>query len=348
MRPTLHDIARETGVSHMTVSRALRGNGRIDPRTQTRIVAMAQKLGYRPNSAAQSVASGRFNCVTLLLGTVLGHSHLPEHLLFGIHDALLAAGMQLKLARLPDSALADRVHLPAVLTEWSCDGLLVDYTHDVPPAMNDAIEASGLPAVWLNTLRETDCVRPDDEAMGRLATQHLLTLGHRRIHYLDCSHPVRGLDRAHYSARDREMGYRAAMRAAGLAPRVFRPRHNVETEARIAAARELLAAEPTAIVAYSVPMELERLLAERGMHIPEDLSIVTFGESRGHVQGRHGDYVRVPIIEVARSAVDLLLRKLVCPSVPLPAALVPSPAVVVGDTTRAVAPPPRPTRRRNP
>jgi LacI family transcriptional regulator len=342
MHPTLHDIARRMGISHMTVSRAL-GGGPASPRTRERVRRVAASLGYRPNAAARAIVSGRFNCVALLLGRVVGHSHLPEDLLFGVHDALAAAGLQLKLARLPDDILADRQAFPSVLKEWSCDGLLVDYTHDIPPAMAETIETCGLPAIWINALRETDCVRPDDEGMGRLATEHLLALGHRRICYLDCCHAAATLAGAHYSARHREAGYRAAMEKAGLPPRVFRPARSSGAAAQAATVRRMLAAAPAAVVCYSIPAELERRCIEQGLAVPEAFSLVTFGEMPGLFLGRPPACVPVPARAVAREAVAALLRKIRAPETThLPSVSVPSAGVVAGGSVRPAKPPPPP------
>src|SRR5512139_192034 len=86
--PTLADIARHTGVSLMTVSRTVRGLGRISASTRERVLAAANELGYRPNHAARATAVGRFNAVTIVFSTSARRSSLPRFVLDGIHDEL--------------------------------------------------------------------------------------------------------------------------------------------------------------------------------------------------------------------------------------------------------------------
>ncbi len=311
MRATLHDIAHDAGVSHMTVSRALRGMKCVDPATRARVEMCARRLGYRPNSAAKSIVSGRFKCATLLMGTDAVRSNLPNGVLFGVCDRLAESGFQLKISRLPDSMLSDRAQLPSVLTEWSSDGILVDYTHGAPSGMHEVICGCGMPSVWINTAGTADCVRPDDEAMSAEAVEYLTAMGHKRICFLDCSHAEKSLDYAHYSAEHRQRGYTLAMCSSGLSPKVFRPAGDeVLPATRLEAVRAMLAWKPTAVVAYGMHGALERGLYECGVGVPEDISVVTFSESRVWIQGRLCDYVRVPSYEVGRKAADRLLEKI--------------------------------------
>ncbi len=312
MRPTLIDIAKAAGVSHMTVSRVMRDAPSVDPATRANVQNAARRLGYRPNAAAKTIVSGRFNCVTLLLGMVADQSALPDSLLFALHDQLLARNLRLQIARLPESTLSDSLTLPSVLTEWVTDGLLIDYTHGIPRAMITAINAARLPTVWLNTRRRHDCVRPDDRHMGRMATCHLIAQGHRKIHYLDDTHPAATLAGAHYSVRDREKGYADAMRDAGLTPAIFRPATDDHAPATCRAA----IADCAALVCYSVSQGLETAcLAIAAAHRP---AVITFSERPDvcTLLGCGVPYIQVPVAEEAEEAVKMLAQKIEVPNTP--------------------------------
>ncbi|MEX0653739.1 MAG: LacI family DNA-binding transcriptional regulator [Phycisphaeraceae bacterium] len=283
--PSIYAIAREAGVSHATVARILNGRGiyrrPTDAQRAEHIRRLAAQMGYRPNAAARATASGRFGSVALLLSTMGDRSNLPQPLLNGIHDALAAQGMHLTVTRLPDEKLTDAGYVPKILREVSADGLLIDYTHGVPAAMIELIKQHRLPAIWLNTKRDTDAVYADDLGLGRLATEHLLALGHRRIGYLGRKPAPDDNQVMHYSQLDRLRGHELAMRDAGLEPEVRRPALHRARQSR----RDLLHAwlrepePPTALLTYRGTDAQTALFVaqELGLAVPGDLSVMALG-----------------------------------------------------------------------
>ena len=128
-------IARESGVSQPTVSFIVNGRDRelkISSATRERVLETARRLGYRRNTAAKAVATGKFGTISLLQSTQPNTSYLPAGLLDGIHDALLKVGVLLMYGRLPQARLEDAHFVPKILQEWSSDGLLIDYINDIP------------------------------------------------------------------------------------------------------------------------------------------------------------------------------------------------------------------------
>lgn len=319
MAATLKDIANRANVSIRAVTFAIHGEEGVSPRTRERILAIAKELGYRPNLAAQAVSTGRFNCVALLLSSHgLGRSNLPERMLVGIDAALSEHDLHLTIARLPDETLTSEGVVPKILRLWMADGLLVNYSAKIPQKMVELIEQHHLPAVWVNTKRPHDCVHPDDFGAAQAMINHLLQLGHRRIAYVDYSHPLDALATAHFSAQDRLAGCRAAMEAAGLTLQVDMPPQLLNRQQRYEAVRAVLAAtdRPTAIITYGEIAAVSTVIAaaELGLKIPQDVQVATFADTPATIGGVEVITARVPHSKQGKAAVEMLLAKIANPS----------------------------------
>ncbi len=306
---TISDIATRAGVSPMTVSRVLNGAEYNRPTFRERaerIRAIAEELGYKPNTSARAIRKGRFDAITLLLSTNYSASYVPPDMLLAIHNQLAQHGMTLNLSQLPDEQLMQSDALPRLLREKSSDGLIIDYTHSIPDQITQVIREGDVPWVWLNVKRERNVIRPDDFGAGRMATEHLLELGHRRIAY---RRQHRLTDESHYSSQDRYEGFITAMKDAGLEPIEVAPSdpdHHPD-------AREFLdlPEPPTAIIAYS-PTAAGNIMiacAERGLKCPQDLSVVTFA-SMPTSMVRDFQTLKVPERAMGEQAVDMLINRI--------------------------------------
>ena len=176
--------------------------------------------------------------------------------------------------------------------------------------MRTALERSRVPAVWINAAVPGPVVKPDDRACGRIAAEHLLAQGHRRIAYADFANdPEPG---AHFSVFERRAGYADALRAAGLDPR-FRgnPLRLPHSSWRGLAAAWLAEPEPpSAVVCYSLGTAMHLMiaaLAECGLRVPGDLSLVVIADDTYVANNLPIDAVVLPWREVGARAVDLLL-----------------------------------------
>lgn len=328
MSVTVYQIARAAGLSQPTVSEILNGKGdRYRLATRERVLAVARELGYRRNAYARGMATGRFDAVALLVSTEIGRSGPYLRVLEGAHDALAERGMHVSLARLPDQALCDEGYVPNLLREWRVDGLLITYATQIPARMSELIAACGLPSVWLNSKRAVDCVHPDDVHGGRIATEHLLGLGHRRIAYVDFTRGERDREGAHYSEDDRLAGYQEAMRSAGLAPWIVRGERRIPSAERLAAARALLmrTPRPTAVVTYGwAPGEaLFAAALGAGLRVPQDLSLVAIENAIPNESAIAVTTALVPEHAMGRDAVPMLLARLADPCTPVPALALP-------------------------
>jgi LacI family transcriptional regulator len=323
MAITLKRIAEHCGLSLQTVGAVLSGKASLfRPETVARVQAAAAELGYRPNSAAKAMRSGRFHAAALVLSDNPWRSTLFRPQITGMDHALLAAGMHLVHALIPENDLRERGQVPKIIGELMADGLLINYNTGIPDALDQVITKHRLPAIWMNAKRVRDCVYPDDEGAGRLATEHLLKLGHRRIAYVDYCHATTQPDQ-HYSAWDRQAGYEQAMHAAKLMPRVI-----TSPAKQLPITRAWLSASdrPTAVVTYC-EREAEPILyaatAVLGMQVPRDLSIVTIADDPVDHTGVSLATVILPRYDLGKVAVEMLVERIAAPKRALAARALP-------------------------
>jgi len=268
---TIRDVARLAGVSPATVSQALNGRGRVDVRTRERVAQAATKLRYAPNLSGRRLARRRAECVAVLQGrnmTTVFNDSFYRVVLGGMAEVTQARGYSLVFT--PRSAAAD---LHRVLGRGAVDGALVVGALD--PEFLLALRDRGLPIVLVdNYLPGVDlaAVMPDYRAGARLATEHLLGLGHRRVALLGAavSYPF---------GWQTVEGYSEALVARGIGqdPALVR-RTEISVEAATGATRDLLSLPepPTALFAVTDAMAIGALRAARahGVPVPDRLAVV--------------------------------------------------------------------------
>ena len=307
---TQMDLARLAGVSHRTVHRALTSHAEVSEGTRQRVMELARKLGYRPNVAAQAMRQGRFKSVALVAADDRSRGHVPSDLFVGIDREVRDLGWRLSISSLPDEKWTDEQYVPQILKEWSADGMLIAYVHGMPERVVKLIQGHSLPSVWMNVKLDEAAVYPDDLGGGRMATEHLLRLGHQRVWFYS-NHQL-----AHYSVADRAEGYRQVMREAGLEPRVVGEPGTVYREAGcVDVARGILsgAERPSALVCYDRQEAVTAYVAagQLGIKVPEDLSIMSFGVQFPRVSvGLPIAICQVPFEEVGREAVRMLVGRI--------------------------------------
>ena len=351
MSVTLKEIARHTGLSVPTVGNVLgRAAHRYSETTRKQVIQAAAELGYMPNSSARAVQQGRFDCAALVLSRSKqqSHSFIPVGLLDGLDEELALHGMHLTVSRLSDEQLTDQSFLPKVLREYMADGMIVNYTHEIPLAMLELIRTHHTPAVWINNKLDRDCVYPDDFLAAKDATEQLLKIGHKRIAYLHMMPPQpAGMSwdefyrREHYSVFDRWAGYSTAMRSAGQTPQIVGEAPGGILEAdRLGFCKSILADpdRPTAVIVYS-DHDLSTVMtaaASLGLEIPKELSVLVFYPIEPWVCGRRVSCVPLPTTEIGRRAARMLFSKLDTPDEPCPPQIVEYRA----DLRDTVGPPP--------
>ncbi len=310
MPVTIWDIVEATGLSQPAVSQILNGKGRFRPETKERVLAAAKRLGWRPNASARAMAAGKFGAVALVLSDRPTTSLIPGGLIEGIDEVLQRQGDHLVITRLPDARLTDAEQAPKLLSHMMVDGLLVNYNADIPKGFRDIVISTGLPAVWINSQQSAASVYPDDRAGAEDATKRLIALGHRRIAFLDYN---RGPDEVflHYSFGDRREGYYAAMREAGLQPRLIaRAGGGIQAPERFAYTRAWMepADRPSAVLCYNDELvtTLHVTAMSLGLELPRDLSVVVFAPARLTSVDLPIDHVRIDGQAIGSAAIAML------------------------------------------
>ncbi len=305
---TIADVAAHAGVGAGTVSRVLNDSPRVSESTRARVLAAIEVLDYRPNPLAQGLSRGR--CQTL--GAVVPfftHASAVERLR-GVVAALDGSRYDLVLFNVESPVHRDE-HFATLTRRDRADGLLI-VSLPPPPGSLDRLAAAGVPVVLLDARGDgVPAVVTDDVDGGRLATEHLLDLGHERIGFIgdDPDNPL-----GFTAGRSREDGYHRTMAKAGVStpPGFVRHGPHVRSVAR-QLAEELLARRdrPTAIFASSDTQALGVLEAARsaGLDVPGDVSVVGFDDVE--VSGYSGlTTVRQPLFESGQLGARVLLDAL--------------------------------------
>ncbi|NQX13172.1 LacI family DNA-binding transcriptional regulator [Microbacteriaceae bacterium VKM Ac-2855] len=271
----IEDVARLAGLSTATVSRALSGNGHVSPASRERVRAAAAELGYVVSSNASSLASGRMKNVGVIIPR-LGPWFFSS-VLEGAEQTLLAHGYDLTLYNLTGGGEARTSVFEEFLPRNRVDAVLA-ISLELTAAELQSLHALNKPIVGVGgPLPGVRTLSIDDEAVARLATEHLISLGHRRIGMIGGD---AASDRDFHIPLRRADGYRAALIEAGLVvdPSLFEAAA-FSTPGGYEAAKQLLGSpsrRPTAIVASSDEMAFGALMAARdlGFSVPRDVSII--------------------------------------------------------------------------
>jgi LacI family transcriptional regulator len=308
MTATITDVARKANVSTATVSRVLSGGGGARDATRDRVLTAARELGYRPSGVARSLRQRATRTLGLIV-TDIENPFFPE-LVRTVEDAARERGYAMLLCNASDDPEREAGYLELLVDRW-VDGVVIAAS-SLGVRHREWLLAADLPIVLVNSVdRQIDLptIASDSVMGGRIATEHLLELGHRRFGIITAG--PRNLD-----APDRVTGARSALRAAGIptaSEHVVIEEATVEGGQRAAAA--ILAKDPsvTAIVAYNdlTAIGAMRAIRAREMRVPQDVSVIGFDDV--HLAA----YVDPPLTTIAQStaemgrwAVDELTRRL--------------------------------------
>ena len=266
------DVARLAGVSHQTVSRVLNQAGTVRAATRERVEEAIRQLNYRPSSVARALATRKTRTIGLIsTGNPL---YGPSSTMLGFNEAARAAGYQVTIATMSTSDKVSMLDAVEVLLRQNVEALVLiaaDFTSiqaieqvrlDVPLILADSSGRSRFRSVSINQF-----------AGARLATRHLIDLGHRRILHL--TGPTDSPD-----AAERLRGWRAEMAAHALPamePVIgdWLPASGYQLGCRIADERGA-----TAVFSANDQMALGLIHAftSRGLRVPDDVSIVGFDD----------------------------------------------------------------------
>lgn len=271
--PVLADVAKAAKVSVPTVSRVLNGTKYVAPELTRRVHDAVHALGYRPNGAARSMRSGRRTLVTVLAGATTNYGY--AHTLQGIETAAQHAGMSVSITVVEsgDDAHVNRA-IDLALSQPTAGAIVLEFDRAGIRAARALPES--LPLVVAGGGSRRTGAAPaaliDERSAGRQLTEYLMRLGHETVHHI--AGPTEG---KHSGRTD---GWRAVLQAAKAPiPQIM----NAEWDAssgyrwgeRIAGRSDV-----TAVFCGNdeIALGLMRALSDRGLRVPEDISVAGFDD----------------------------------------------------------------------
>ena len=305
---TIRDVARRAGVSTMTVSRVINRSGYASEASRRRVEEAVAELGYVPNAVARHLRSKRTKTIALVLSDITNPFFTT--IARGVEDVAAPRGYAVMFAN-TDESEAEEIDYLTMLVQRQIDGVLL------VPAGTSAepfrlLRSQNVPVVVVDrrvSVRSLDEVRCDSEAGAYALVRHLVDLGHRRIAVITGRRDIS-------TSVDRVAGYARALEEAGIGldPRLIRY-DSFSLDGGYRLVREILATElrPTAIFATNnfIAFGALRALREAGLHVPNDMSLVTFDDLPAEW---HDDpfltVLAQPAYELGRRAAALLLDRL--------------------------------------
>lgn len=333
MAVRMKDIARDLGVSLMTVSKALRNHSDISERTRERVLKRMREVNYQPDWIARSMVTRRTYLVGLVLPDLM-HSFFAE-VANSVSRKLQPLGYHVVISNTEEDAEVERRDIE-VLIARKVDGLIIaSAQHGRNGELFRALDGGEVPYVLVDRRVggvKANFVGVKDEDLAALATEHLIVQGCRRIAHIRGPAVSTGIGRLR--------GYERTLKQHGVR---VRPKYIVSGQygdtGGYDAMRELLrlAPRPDGVFCYNDPVAAGAIKAvlEAGLKVPEDIAIIGAGNVH------YSDLLRVPLSTVDQSssiigetAAELLLECIEAKTRPTPRRIFLPPRLVVRDSSR--------------
>ena len=273
---TMLDVAKMCGVSYQTVSRVINDSPEVSTKTRNLVLSAIKSLGYHPNQLARSIKTHRSSILEVITFGV--ETFIPRELIVAMGRASIELGYSLMFTDIPRDSPEEENRLFAHLHSGLCDGAIL--TAPVESKLLEKITADPPPLPILQIRNQRGSTAPSvviDQYYGsQLATQHLLDLGHRQIAEI-CA-PLN-----YHEALSRHTAFLDTLNACGISPHnsveaaEWMPRDGYQ------AANQLLdsSANFSGLIISNDYLALGAILAlnERGLRIPDDISIVGFDDA---------------------------------------------------------------------
>ncbi|GAA1536864.1 DNA-binding LacI/PurR family transcriptional regulator [Microbacterium ginsengiterrae] len=307
---SIDEVARLAGVSTATVSRALSGRGYVSEASRERVRTAAQQLGYVVSSRASSLASGRTKNIGVIVPFL--DRWFFSTVLSGVSSALMRRGYDITLYNITADEDVRRSVFETALRRQRVDAVIA-VAIELDAHETDLLVALGLPVIAIGGPNPgLDTLTVDDFAVARLATEHLLGLGHTAIAHIGAN-PEFDMD--FHIPTNRRLGFESALADAGVIPDpAYLEPADFTVDGGYRAAKQLLGRpgpRPTAVFAASDEMAIGAVLAARdlGFRVPEDLSVIGID---GHELGEFFRLTTVDQFPLAQGerAADAVLAKL--------------------------------------
>ena len=293
----LKDIAQDLGLSVVTVSKVLRDHPDIGEETRKRVLKRMKELNYQPNLAARSLITGQTWTIGLVVPDLL-HPFFAQ-IATAISQEVRAKGYSLFLSSSEDDAELEEQEISQLLAR-RVDVLLIASAQMTGERFN-RVEAQKTPYILLDrqfTEFESNFVGVDDQAVGMIATKHLIEQGCTRIAH------IRGPEIS--TAIGRLEGYKQALAAnkmtlhAGHVVNVGTSADHAGEQAGYAVTKKLIAEKirPDGIFCFNDPIAIGtmRAILDSGLRVPEDIAVVGCGNLS------YSDFLRVPLTSVDQNS----------------------------------------------
>ena len=301
---TLANVAAAAGVSAMTASRAMNNQRGVSRKTRDAILQLASEMGYVPNRVAQKLSSGQ----SRVIGVLAAHLDNPfvSSVVAGVVRAAAASGNEVLIYSLVDRDTRPPGNVPKLLQQFT-DGVVAVLPYEL--GFVEVLTRGHVPVVTIDNPKEHSefpSIAADSYGGARKAMDHLAELGHKRIAF------VTGAEQLE-SARQRHRAYDDAVSIRGLVrEQALVVKGNYTLQSGRDAAEQILKLKkrPTAVFAANdlTAIGVMAVLQERGLRIPEDVSVVGFDDLPAASQMHPAlTTVRQPIEDLGRAAVNTLL-----------------------------------------
>jgi LacI family transcriptional regulator len=338
MTITLKHIAKDLGVSVITVSKALRDHSDISPETKARVLKRVKELNYQPNLSARALVTGRTNLMGFVIPDLL-HTFFSE-IVRGLSGALRNSGYTLVVTSSEQDPKIERQAVEQLIAR-RVDLLLVASTQWTVE-MFEKVEDAGIPYILIDRKfaeHATHFVGVNDEEVGAIATQHLIDIGCKTIAHIGGAglSPVVG----------RLEGYKRTLARRGMPidPQLIMSTGQVEElgdEAGYQATKKLLKmkARPDGIFCYNDPIGFGAIAAilDAGLRVPQDVAVVGCGNIF------YDKFLKVPLtsvdqqsVAIGQKAAKFALQLLDVPKPLPPKSILLEPKLVVRESTVKVA-----------
>jgi len=310
----MKDIARDLGVSVVTVSKVLRNHSDISEETRERVLARIKEVDYRPNIAARSLVTGRTYLVGVVVPSLL-HPFFAE-IAKAISETLRQRGYYLIISSSEEDPELEEQEINHLL-ERRLDTLIIASCR-TSVDLFQRIERENTPYILIDRSFKglaANFVGVDDEAVGELATQHLIDIGCKRIAHIRGPETSPGMERLR--------GYKRTLERNGMKVLseyvIAEPKGDVDTRQRGAEAMRTLLRlnpRPDAVFCFNDPLAIGAMncILGEGLRIPEDVALIGCGNLN------YDDTLRVPLSsvdqrsrqigeETARVALNILTSK---------------------------------------
>ncbi len=275
MPVTIKDIAKVAGVSHTTVSRALKGNPVISLETTERIQQLAREMGYVPSAVAQSLLSRRTQTIGMVITTIA--DPFIVQVVKGVEQVAQDAGYSVFLSSSYNNPERE-VAVVETFQRRRVDAIIVTSSR-VGSLYSSQLDQIKVPIVLINNQEEGEYLRSvtvDNKQGAQLAVEHLLALGHRRIGYIGATDRPKSNDQ-------RLAGYYLALEWAGITPEptfILSPEVSGDFARGQAALEPFVTAGVTAVFCYNDLTAIGLLAAchQHNLPVPRKLSIIGFDD----------------------------------------------------------------------